>query len=92
MSIRKLYVFREVTELLPVDETFILHCVEAEWIQPVARTSLDEADVARLRLIIDLKQSFGVNDEGIPVILHLMDQLHTLHARLRGPGRDPTAE
>ena len=37
-----------------------------------------DTDVARARLIQDLKGDFGVNDEGIDVILHLVDQLHGL--------------
>jgi chaperone modulatory protein CbpM len=40
--------------------------------------SFSDMDVARARLIQDLKVAFGVNDEGIDVILHLMDQLHGL--------------
>jgi chaperone modulatory protein CbpM len=37
-----------------------------------------DTDVARACLIRDLKGDFGVNDEGIDVILHLVDQLHGL--------------
>ena len=37
-----------------------------------------DTDVARARLIRDLKGDFGVNDEGVDVILHLVDQLHGL--------------
>jgi chaperone modulatory protein CbpM len=37
-----------------------------------------DTDVARAHLIRDLKGDFGVNDEGIDVILHLVDQLHGL--------------
>jgi chaperone modulatory protein CbpM len=40
--------------------------------------TFSDADVARARLIRDLKGDFGVNDEGIDVILHLVDQLHGL--------------
>jgi chaperone modulatory protein CbpM len=32
--------------------------------------------MARARLIQDLTREFGVNNEGIDVILHLVDQLH----------------
>ena len=40
--------------------------------------TFSDADVARARLIRDLKGDFGVNDEGVDVILHLVDQLHGL--------------
>jgi len=84
VSERKLYVIREAADLLPVEEAFIIQCVEADWVHPAdpRRLALDEADIARLRLILDLKNIFGANDESIPLILHLMDQLHTLHDRL----------
>lgn len=37
-----------------------------------------EADLVRAWLIRDLKVDFGVNDEGIAIVLHLLDQLHGL--------------
>ena len=72
---------------------------EAEWLLPVtARTGFDfsEADLARALLIQELKVDFGVNDEGIAIVLHLLDQLYGLrsllkdvHAADAGPfGRD----
>lgn len=60
--------------------------VEAEWLVPVAsKTSFQfsEADLARARLITDLKANFGVNDEGIAIILHLLDQLYGLRCLVR---------
>ncbi len=41
-----------------------------------------EADLARARLIRELKRDFGVNDEGIGVILNLLDQVHGLRGAL----------
>ena len=60
--------------------------VEAEWLVPVASNKsfqFSEADLARARLIGDLKADFGVNDEGIAVILHLLDQLYGLRCLVR---------
>jgi len=59
--------------------------VERSWIipvQPSAGLSLSEADAARCLLIRDLQADFGVNDEGIDVVLHLIDQLHGLRQAL----------
>lgn len=44
---------------------------------------LDDTDVARARLILELRNVFGANDESIPVILHLIDQIHALRERLQ---------
>ncbi|WP_349643925.1 chaperone modulator CbpM [Bradyrhizobium sp. LTSP885] len=55
--------------------------IEQQWLIP-DRTSeevtFSDTDVARAHLIRDLKRDFGVNDEGVDVILHLVDQLHGL--------------
>lgn len=53
--------------------------IEAEWLVPIApKLEFSDAELARVRLIQDLKVDFGVNDEGISIILHLLDQLHGL--------------
>src|SRR5215210_3317203 len=44
---------------------------------------LSEMDAARARLIRDLRESIGVNDEGVGVILNLVDQVHGLRSILR---------
>lgn len=59
--------------------------LEQQWIIPEetpAGPNFSDADIARARLIQDLKDDFGVNDEGVDVILHLMDQLHGLRQAL----------
>lgn len=60
--------------------------IEAEWLVPHTsrkKPFFSEADLARARLILDLKMDFGVNDEGITIILHLLDQLYGLRCLLR---------
>ena len=55
--------------------------LDEEWIIP--ESSLQEpyfsdADVARAQLILSLSGQLGVNDEGTGIILHLLDQIHSL--------------
>ena len=53
--------------------------IEAEWLIPdgsSAEMRFSDIDIARARLIRDLQGDFGVNDEGVSVILNLLDQLH----------------
>ena len=60
--------------------------VEAEWLVPVISRKkfvFSEADLARAQLIQDLKMDFGVNDEGITIILHLLDQLYGFRCLVR---------
>jgi chaperone modulatory protein CbpM len=59
--------------------------IEQQWLIPAqtnAELSFSDTDVARAYLIRDLKGDFGVNDEGVDVILHLVDQLHGLRRAL----------
>jgi chaperone modulatory protein CbpM len=46
--------------------------------QTSAEMTFSDTDLARAHLIRDLKRDLGVNDEGVDVILHLVDQLHGL--------------
>jgi chaperone modulatory protein CbpM len=55
--------------------------LDQQWLIPdetAAEMNFSDVDVARAHLIRDLKSDFGVNDEGVDVILHLVDQLHGL--------------
>ena len=55
--------------------------LEQRWLVPgqaSAEMIFSDIDVARAHLIRDLKGDFGVNDEGVDIILHLVDQLHGL--------------
>jgi chaperone modulatory protein CbpM len=65
--------------------------LEQHWLIP-DRTSgemnFSDMDVERARLIRDLKADLGVNDEGVDVILHLLDQLHGLRRALDQLHRD----
>jgi len=59
--------------------------VAAGWLvrgRPDEGQHFTEADVARARLIHDLQRDIGVNDEGIGVILDLIDQLHGMRQTL----------
>jgi chaperone modulatory protein CbpM len=60
--------------------------IEAGWIMPqpdAESRQFSDVDVARARLIHDLKGGMGVNDEGVAIILDLIDQIHGVRATLR---------
>src|SRR4051812_35470735 len=80
----KRYLMIEASEILKVEQRFIIHCIRSHWIHPLSPSSmeLDDEDLARLQLIRDLQDDFGVNEESIPLILHLLDQLYSIHNRV----------
>lgn len=68
------------------DEEMLRSWVAAGWIaieENEIGAPLSEVHEARCNLICDLKQDMGVNDDGIDVILNLLDQIHGLRRALR---------
>jgi chaperone modulatory protein CbpM len=60
--------------------------VEAGWLLPRQEedtADFSDVDLARARLIHDLQQDMGVNEEAIPIVLDLLDQVHGLRQMLR---------
>jgi chaperone modulatory protein CbpM len=57
--------------------------IEVGWLLPQEDKTFSEMDLARAQLIADLKHDLGVNDEGIAVILDLVDQVYGLRRTLR---------
>jgi chaperone modulatory protein CbpM len=61
--------------------------IQEEWLIPgesAGEMTFSDADVARAHLIRDLKTDLGVNNEGVGVILNLVDQIHGLRKVLTG--------
>ena len=68
-----------------LDHATLTIWIEEAWLSPAERDGervFEEIDLARARLIVDLRQNMGVNDPGVGVILHLLDQLHGLRGAM----------
>jgi chaperone modulatory protein CbpM len=92
---------REFLERTHLDRSTLEIWVRESWICPDCtkpERTFTDMDLARAGLIHDLKHNMGVNDEGLDVILHLIDQMHglrralaealgTMHERSKGGGR-----
>ncbi len=77
---------REFLERAHLDRSTLEIWIREEWLVPIRAApepAFTEMDLARAELIHDLKHNMGVNDEGLGVILHLLDQMHGLGARSR---------
>ena len=73
----------EVSNLTGLNQAVIATWIEKEWLFPPAPGILDQEDVARLRLIHELQHDFGANEDAVPLILHLVDQLCHFQEQLR---------
>lgn len=81
--------------MIPFDEVIRLHglkraqltlWIERRWVRPQvdgAEVLFDEADVARVALIRELRDDLSVDDEAVPLVLGLLDQLYAARQVLR---------
>jgi len=61
--------------------------VSMGWIRPSAGAAgdvFDDLDVARIRLVCDLRKEMSLPEDAVPVVLSLLDQIHGLRRELRG--------
>jgi chaperone modulatory protein CbpM len=56
------------------------------WIKPASAAAqiYSEADLARAVLICNLEDELGFDEDDVPVLLNLIDQIHGLRAELKG--------
>ncbi len=60
--------------------------IERNWVRPrggSGRYEFGDIDVARVRLILELREELRVDEEALPVVLSLLDQLYEERRRLR---------
>ena len=70
-----------------VEQQAVETWIAAGWLVPpqtAPEPMFSDVDLARAQLIRDLREDLGVNDEGVAVILHLLDQMHGLRGSLQG--------
>ena len=69
-----------------IDENTLEIWLSEQWLIPLHEAeheSFTEADIARALLIRELERDLGVNQSGIGVALHLLDQLHSARDSLK---------
>ncbi len=77
---------QEFLQLVALDRVTLQGWVAEAWLAPnlaSGEPDYTEIDLARARLILELQKDMGVNDPGVGVILHLLDQLHGLRRAMK---------
>lgn len=77
--------FEEIVAEIQVAPAELNAWIEQEWVLPTregATHVFNEADIARVRLICELRRDMEVNDEAVPVVLQLLDQIYGLRETL----------
>lgn len=75
------------TEIVGLQPDDVRRWVGNAWVRPLpsAETEIwyfEDIDVARVRLIVELRDALRVDEETIPVVLSLLDQIHDLRRQL----------
>jgi chaperone modulatory protein CbpM len=77
--------FDDILVALDIGASELHGWIEQSWVLPVEEDGdffFDEADVARVRLLAELRNDLGVNEDAIPVVLRLLDQVYSLRQAL----------
>ena len=77
----------EVTALFSdLSQVELVHWVEQGWVMPDAEGTVyvfREIDVARVRLIHDLRRDMDLGEDAVPMVLSLLDQIYELRSQLK---------
>ena len=69
-----------------LQEAELRRWIDERWVRPEAMSGgyvFREVDVARVRLIVELRRELAIDEEALPVVLQLLDQVYALRRRLR---------
>jgi chaperone modulatory protein CbpM len=69
-----------------LDRRELVRWVENRWVLPERRAEswvFHEVDVARVELIFEIRRDFAIDDEAMPVVLSLLDQVYGLRRQMR---------
>ena len=85
-----------VVALFPeLRETELLTWVDRGWVRPQPsgeEWEFQDIDIARVRLIRDLRHDMAVQEETMPLVLSLLDQLYALRGQMRAVARAVEAQ
>jgi chaperone modulatory protein CbpM len=68
-----------------LDRIELLRWVENRWVLPERRGGswvFHEVDIARVELILEIRREFALDEEAMPLVLGLLDQVYDLRRKL----------
>jgi chaperone modulatory protein CbpM len=69
-----------------LEQRELIRWIENRWVLPDRRNDtwlFHEVDVARVELILEIRHEFAIDDEAVPLVLGLLDQIYNLRRQLR---------
>ncbi len=80
---KTLFAVTEVLSITGLNQQQVTLWIDKEWVTPSEPFWFDTEDVARLQFIKDMIYDLGANEDSIPILLHLIDQLYRTREELR---------
>ena len=65
-----------------IDRAELEHWVANRWVRPDGEV-FEEVDVARVELLRDMRRDLRLDDEALPLVLSLLDQVYSLRRTLK---------
>jgi chaperone modulatory protein CbpM len=81
---------QELSELVAVPAKRLRVWIHRGWLRPDARGGepvFRDIDVARARLVVELRDDLGIQPDAVEVVLSLLDQVHGLRSELKALAR-----
>jgi len=78
-----------VARLSGLEQRDLEHWIVEQWVKPQQAGGeylFQDLDVARVRLILELRDELEINEAALPVVLSLVDQVYDLRRRMRQLG------
>ncbi|MBU6506990.1 MAG: hypothetical protein KGI92_04260 [Alphaproteobacteria bacterium] len=78
--------FEAVCRIVQLEPIELERWIAERWVLPESEGSgyvFSELDVARVRLIIELRRDLAVGEDAMPIVLRLLDQLYATRRRMR---------
>jgi chaperone modulatory protein CbpM len=72
-----------VTQFTDLEIVELAGWIEQGWVWPEPDGMLETIDIARVRLIYDLRRNLGVQEDAVPMVLALLDQVYDLRRTLK---------
>ena len=79
----RVFTQEELIAVERLDQVVLARWIERRWVLPVRQEAtwvFTEADRARVRLVRTLTDDLEIDDDTVPVLLSLIDQVHGLRA------------
>ncbi|HEX3954573.1 MAG TPA: chaperone modulator CbpM [Stellaceae bacterium] len=76
----------DLTRRHRLDRVELVRWIENRWVLPTEEGgawAFHEVDVARVELILDIRREFAIDDEAMPLVLSLLDQVYSLRRQMR---------